>query len=158
MEHELVCPYCQDQIDDFKSHINGGFKSGETSSCDECELAIPNNQCLSSHIQIVHKDAKKVFSCDKCNIDFSSKKYLLIHRNLDLHQKEEIIKTENEDNLFGDIFEVKEKIFIWHKCMYCKKHFKFAPELQNHIRDFHNTNVIQTEEENQNKFAFFGTK
>ena len=121
MEQELVCPYCQDQIDNFKSHINGGFRNGEKSSCNECELAIPNSQCISSHTQIVHIDAKKVFSCDKCNIDFSSKKYLLIHRNLDLHQREDIIKTENEDNLFEDIFEVKEKIFIWHKCMYCKK-------------------------------------
>ena len=163
-EDGLECPYCQDQIDNFTSHINGGFRNDKTSSCNECELAIPNKQCISSHTQIVHIDAMKVFSCDICNIDFSSKKYLLIHRNLDLHQKQalqtqnksQVIKTENEDNLFEDIFEVKEKIFIWHKCLYCKKHFKFAPELQNHIREFHNTNVIQTEEENQNKFVFFG--
>ena len=71
-ENGLVCPYCQDQIDSFESHIKGGFKNGEPASCSNCDLAIQNEQCLSSHMQIVHKDAMKVFSCETCNIDFTS--------------------------------------------------------------------------------------
>ena len=40
--NELECPYCQDQIDDFESHINGGYKIGETFSCNNCDLTISN--------------------------------------------------------------------------------------------------------------------
>ena len=77
--NELECPYCQDQIDNLESHMNGGFKNGELSSCKNCDLSIPNEQCLSIHMQIVHKDAMQVFSCETCNIDFSSRKYLFVH-------------------------------------------------------------------------------
>ena len=55
---------------------------------------------------MVHKDAIKVFSCETCNIDFSSKKYLFVHKNLDYHQQksdiDQIAKLEN--------FEVKTEI------------------------------------------------
>ena len=52
--NELECPYCQDQIDDFESHINGGYKNGETFSCNNCDSTISNEQCLSHHKKIVH--------------------------------------------------------------------------------------------------------
>ena len=100
-QRELVCPYCQDKVDDLESHFNGGFKNGETSSCSNCNLVIPNEQCLLSHIQIVHKDAKQVFSCEVCYIDFSSRNYLFIHKTLDQHNQ---IEKENENEFEAEIF------------------------------------------------------
>ena len=119
LQKELVCPYCQDQVDDLESHFNGGFKNGETTSCNNCELAIPNEQCLLSHIQNVHKDAMQVFSCETCCIDFSSRNYLFIHKKLDQHkQKEdesekefdaEIVNIHKEEPFDADI-EIKEEV------------------------------------------------
>ena len=160
LETQLMCPYCQNQVDDFRSHIDGGFKNGEKSSCTNCDLAIPNEQCLSSHIQIVHKDAMKVFSCETCNIDFSSKKYLFKHKDLDIHlrnrnksQNEDVIvKAEFDEDQQQDLFEVKEEIFEEKeqavvdnipsanerfKCFECDKSFKRKSAKNHHHETVH---------------------
>ena len=78
----LLCIYCEDQIDDFESHIAADFNNDENSKCDDCDLSIPNIQCLESHKTLVHQISQRVFTCETCNIDFSTKKFLLVHKNL----------------------------------------------------------------------------
>ena len=75
----LECPYCQEKIDEFESHINKGSENEEVSSCGNCDLALKNEKCLTSHVKIAHLNAMKVFSCEICNIDFDSKKFLFVH-------------------------------------------------------------------------------
>ena len=74
VKKELVCPYCQHQVGDLDRHFNRSFTDGETLSCSDCELFIVNELCLLNHRKNVHHDATKVFSCETCKIDFSSKK------------------------------------------------------------------------------------
>ena len=93
-ERELECPYCQEKIDNFESHINGGLENQITSSCGNCDLALKNEKCLISHVKIAHLNAMKVFSCEICNIDFDSKKYLFLHKDL-IHDQKEIKKEDN---------------------------------------------------------------
>ena len=148
---ELECPYCQENIDSLESHVNGGFKNGEKFSCNNCDLVIANEQCLSNHKEIVHRDAMKVFSCETCNIDFTSKNHLFVHKNLDHHQqnrKSEIfeIKTEIKeevegDDLFADstdTFEItiagKQKF----ECEQCQKTFSTKVRLLSHVSIIHN--------------------
>ena len=91
----LVCPYCINVVDDIKSHINASFDNGKTFSCNDCDLVIPNKQCVSSHMQIVHTDPIRAFCCETCIIDFISRKYLFIHKNLDDHKQKET-ESRNE--------------------------------------------------------------
>ena len=154
--NDLECPYCQDQIDSLESHQKG-FKNGELSSCKNCDLVIPNELCLSSHMQIVHKDAIKVFSCETCNIDFSSKKYLFIHKDLDQHLEkgvnDQITKSENfevktkineeavEDDLFADstdTFEIWQSVKQKLECQQCQKILSSKENLLLHISIIHN--------------------
>ena len=155
-DSELECPYCQEQIDDFKSHINGGLENGETFSCNNCDLVISNEQCLSNHEQIVHRDAMKIFSCETCNIDFTSKKYLFVHKNFDEHLrgsnnqsgKSEIfeIKTEIkeevlEDDLFADstdTFETMQSVKERFECEQCQKTLSSKAKLLRHVSVIHN--------------------
>lgn len=136
---ELECPYCQEQIENFKSHINEGFENEETSSCSNCDLVLINQKCLTSHMKIAHLNAMKIFSCESCNIDFDSKRYLFIHKELvdnDNDIKKEIdqeifdveIKVEPNDNLnsIPDVLERK------HKCNQCEKTFKKSSTLNQH--------------------------
>ena len=114
LDNAMVCPYCQDYIDDFESHITQNFDSLQTFSCTNCDLVILNKQCLLSHMQIVHKEAKKVFSCEKCVIDFDSKKFLLVHKNLDHLEQNYEAKYENklmeESDGNSEDFEVKVEV------------------------------------------------
>ena len=130
-KNERVCPYCQHKVDDFESHFNRSFKDGETLSCSECNLVILNALCLLNHRKNVHQDAVKVFSCETCCIDFSSRKYLFIHKKLNQHKQKEIekefeaeivnsqeaesfenevidISYESEDDLFDKVTEFHE--------------------------------------------------
>ena len=50
----LLCIYCEDQIDDFESHIAASFDNEENSKCDDCDLSIANLQCVESHKTLVH--------------------------------------------------------------------------------------------------------
>ena len=156
-DNELECPYCEEQIDSFELHINGGFKNGETFSCNNCDLVISNQQCISSHKQIVHTDAMKVFSCETCNIDFTSKKYLFTHKDIDHQQqnvgkkqngghtedfvvKVEIKEEEKDDTLFENIsnsYEVTQSFKQEYKCDQCQKSFAQGSTLKRHINFVH---------------------
>ena len=157
-DNELECPYCQKQIDDFECHIKGAVNDGETFSCNNCDLVISNDQCLSSHKQIVHRDAMKVFSCETCNIDFSSKKYLFVHKDIDHQQrnvgkkqnggytedfvvKVEIKEEEKDDTLFENIsnsYEVTQSFKQEYKCDQCQKSFPYPQKLSTHVSVVHN--------------------
>ena len=118
VKSELECPYCQDQIDNFATHVNGGFRNGESSKCSNCNLHLLNEQCVTSHVTIVHQNATKVFSCELCNIDFSSKKYLFIHKKLVSHKPKTKIEIEENsqenvdefDEIDSELFEAKVEI------------------------------------------------
>ena len=73
---EFICPHCEQKIDDFKNHA---FKDDVNSLCNVCDLAIPNEQCVSGHIKLVHESPTEYVSCMECSIDFSSAKFLNIH-------------------------------------------------------------------------------
>ena len=120
LETQLVCPYCQNQIDNFDSHINGGLKNGEKYLCTNCDLGIPNEQCLSIHKQIVHKDAMKVFSCETCNIDFSSKEFLFIHKNHDIHLQKGL-KYQNDNMIIKLKLMKVKRTFLKLKKKYLNK-------------------------------------
>ena len=99
----MNCPYCEIEINDYESHEKSNFTSKESLSCNNCDLVIPNEECLERHKKIVHDISQKIFSCELCNIDFSAKKYLFIHKNIG-HKITNIIKEEIEP------FDIKVEI------------------------------------------------
>ena len=95
----LLCIYCEDQIDNFESHIAAGLDNEENSKCDDCDLSIPNTECLESHKTLVHEISPRIYTCETCNIDFSTKRFLLAHKNLG-HKStdtENFVKQEIEE-------------------------------------------------------------
>ena len=93
----LVCIYCEDQIDNFENHISAGYNKDNTSKCDDCDLSIANLQCLESHKMLVHQKSQRIYTCEKCNIDFTTKRYLLVHK--DIGHKPEKIEVKEEIDL-----------------------------------------------------------
>ena len=160
MTNVMICPYCDDKIDDLESHTKGSSKERKTFSCNNCDLAVFNKSCIDSHMKIVHDESKQIFSCESCNIDFSSKKHLFFHKNNgQIHEK-----SLAEDNEIFDIkleiteeqkTETKEKHFKcdmcekslrehlnWHKgilieCKECPKKFQYTSNLGSHMKNFH---------------------
>ena len=118
--NELECPYCQDQIDNFQSHVNGGFGNEEKFSCNNCDLVLSNGKCLSSHKQMVHNEAMKVFSCETCNIDFSSKEFLFIHKNHDIHLQKGL-KYQNDNMIIKLKLMKVKRTFLKLKKKYLNK-------------------------------------
>ena len=159
------CPYCQEQIDNFESHINASLDNKETSSCGNCDLILKNEQCLMSHVKIAHLNAMKVFSCEACNIDFNSKKSLFIHKDF-VHDKivvkEEVDVASNDvesadDKPFDSVLEIKEEPKVEesvctsmkqtkilksdekrnYKCNQCEKAFNYSSNLLDHEASVH---------------------
>ena len=89
MASVLLCIYCEDQIDNFENHIATQENDDETSKCKECDLSIANFQCLETHKTLVHQKSQRIYTCERCNIDFSSKRYLLVHKDIG-HKPEKI--------------------------------------------------------------------
>ena len=113
MASVLLCIYCEDQIKDFDDHVSFGYSDNKHSKCDDCDLTIPNQQCLESHKMLVHQISQRVYNCEKCNIDFSSKTYLMVHRDLG-HRPTNVskeVKTEIEEIDLTDL-EIKSEILF----------------------------------------------
>ena len=55
---------------------------------------LSNEECLELHKKIVHTMAQKIFSCEMCNIDFSARKYLFIHKNHSHKYDENLVNGE----------------------------------------------------------------
>ena len=64
---KMNCPYCEVEIDNYESHEKPNLISKESFSCNNCDLALSNEECLERHKKIVHVMAQKVFSCEVCN-------------------------------------------------------------------------------------------
>ena len=103
MASVLLCIYCEDQIDNFENHISAGYNIIKKSKCNDCDLSIANMPCLESHKTVVHKKSQRVYTCERCNIDFSTKRYLLVHKDIgheskkiDIEVKEEVVFEECE--------------------------------------------------------------
>ena len=106
LEDKMVCSYCQDQIDNYESHLNGNSNSEETFQCDNCDLKTKNVRCLEIHKKVVHESIGKLFSCEMCNVDFNARQYLFLHKN----QSHMTPQQKSEENNFDDDFKVKVEI------------------------------------------------
>ena len=97
-----VCPYCENQIENIEIHSKQDY---ETLNCDNCNLVTSNKVCLEQHRKTVHETALKLFACEVCNIDFSDKKFLFIHKDFsNNHQQEANFDVKVE------ALEIKEEI------------------------------------------------
>ena len=96
-----ICPYCEDQNIDIEDHFKA--TTSVNVHCKSCDLVTSNKECLEKHTKTVHEIARKVFACEKCNIDFGDKKYLFIHKDLDHNET-------SQTQIKEEIFDIKEEI------------------------------------------------
>ena len=128
----FVCPHCERIIDNFKKHA---FKDVVNCLCNVCDLAIPNEQCVTEHIKLVHESPTEYISCNECSIDFSSKKFSNIHNLIchldDLNSKLDQLETKSE------VPEMKEKLKAMeiHECDYCDVLLPKKEDLLKHMTD-----------------------
>ena len=117
----------------------------DTFSCKNCDFVTSNIVCLEKHAENIHTLALKIFSCDMCNIDFSDKKYLFIHKDLDhvnafnSDVKMEMYDNENEIEESLNNMEVNDSIneFKTFKCGLCSKTFESKNNLKKHNKNCH---------------------
>ena len=105
MASVLLCIYCEDQIDNFENHILADYNIIKKSKCNDCDLSIANIQCLERHKTLVHKKSQRVYTCEICNIDFSTKRYLLVHK--DIGHKSKMIEIEIKEEIVLEECETK---------------------------------------------------
>ena len=85
----------------------------------------------------------KVFSCETCNIDFTSKKNLFLHKTYDLHRQNSVTHQmySEDDSLFetiSDSYGVTQSFKQEYKCDQSQKSFLYAQKLSKHVSVVHN--------------------
>lgn len=87
-------------VKDLVTHTKVHNTDTEQISCCFCDFQSPNSLKMDRHIQEVHIDPKKVFSCSECGKEFHSKGNLRYHENIKhrLNQKQDELE-------FDDIFK-----------------------------------------------------
>ena len=75
-----TCPYCEKHFPNLKDHI---FlkESEKNTQCINCDLVLPNENCVVEHNKIVHGESVEIIMlCDVCNIEFCSDKSWKFHK------------------------------------------------------------------------------
>ena len=79
-ERETPCEICNKVFKSVMLKVRHANKThGNSSSCLLCDITFPSNTYLRAHIQRVHTNNNKQYSCAYCEKQFSSKQMLKIH-------------------------------------------------------------------------------
>ena len=133
-----TCPYCDQDFADLRNHLktkkihsipeDGAYFTNF--DCDICQLILPDEECIQSHIENIHVNGrnKDIISCKVCDIDFISPKSLNFHRAL-CHEDQ----TSNPLK----IKMVPSSVQL-HPCNYCGKRFTHF-FIKKHMMEKHGT-------------------
>ena len=83
------CPYSNQVFENLRKHLKIKKVDGITQdvtkfNCNTCQLILPNEECIQSHIEKIHVNGrtKDIISCKVCDIDFIFLKSLNFHQAL----------------------------------------------------------------------------
>lgn len=76
-----TCPYCEKHFPNLKDHFLLNRNEKKNSQCINCDLILPNENCVVEHNKMVHGENVEItMLCDVCNIEFCSDKSLKFHK------------------------------------------------------------------------------
>ena len=113
----------------------------------ECHLCKKHVTGLKKHIKIVHSEDTKLYRCDPCNKELTSKYALkkhfqVVHHRILDHKCETCEKTFSTKPSLIDHTKKYHEIVKDFKCKQCDREYFTANGLKAHVIDFHEKKVL----------------